>query len=316
MFLSPSKRSKGFDFDSPELRKAPRFTLIPSTSSAKNVQIPQVVGRKRKAEESTAAPDVHTKRRLDLSSAPTAPAGRSPKHKRVGILSRRRATGTSYTRIDPPASTAPVPFSITTALAGILPLKSKSKPSAKGWHFEIYEDTPVDEMQNSTHTLDISDDESRLSPKIDRDNKENIPPVDFRNQVNVPISRRDVMTDETRAPLGDLDAKHFYAEGCDANSVIIIPVEESEQVPKQPALNDPCPPSRLRPNAISNGQEGWGDLLAQLSANNDTDAVIDQPDEHEQLKEEPAEIHIWESESAKAEDDANEQNHAATAILQ
>ena len=317
LFLSPTKKAKALDFDSTASQKVPRFTLTQSIApSAKSVSVPQVVGQKRKAEEPATTHETSSKRRVDTSSAPPAPAGRSPKHKRVGILSRHRATGTSYTRINPPASTSGVPFSLNAALAGTVSMKSKSKSSTKGWHFAIHVDTPDDEMANlmehSTCTLDISDDESRIATKGDRDDKENVPPAGYHNAANIPVTRRDLMTDEARAPLGDLNTKDFYAEGCDANSVIIVPAEESEHADEKLALEGPSTSSDKCTNAVSEGRRGWEDLLAQLSAKHNAEAVSQSTKEQEQSNEELADIQIWESESAKAEDDADGEKNAAS----
>ena len=308
LYIAPNMKAKAFNLN-----------LTPVVQSPKTAGLPQVVGRKRKAEESTITHDARIKRRAEPSSAPAAPAGRSPKPKRVGILSRRRATGSSYTRVNPPASSSAVPFSLNAALAGTVPMKTKSKSSSKAMHFDIYEDSPDDEMANlmehSTCTLDISDDESRLSPKADRDNKENVPPVDYHIAANAPVTRRDMMTDEVRAPLGDLVAQDFYAEGCDANSVIIIPAEESQHDEEKRSVGNESSFPDPYVHTSNEGRKGWQSLLAQLCAKQNAEAVSDQAEEHEQSKDESAEIQIWESESAKAEDEGNEEPLAATHVV-
>ena len=157
-------------------------------------------------------------------------------------------------------------------------------------------------MEHSTCTLDISDDEGRSSSKGDRDNKENIAPADYQNTANFSATRRDMMTDDVRSPLGDLAAKDFYAAGCDATSVIVIPVEDAEGTNEKvaiPHIEEPSSPTHSRANAVTEGQQGWETLLAQVAAKTGT------ADEGLKLIEkiEPAEIQIWESESAKAEED-------------
>ena len=128
-----------------------------------------------------------------------------------------------------------VPFSIDAALSGtVSSYKAKPQPPVeastledsipKGWMFEIHEDTAKEEMGNlmehSTCTLDISDDKCRQAAKDDR-GKENIPPLDFPGSLSRsvaatarPVARHD-MTDEPRSPLDNLNARDYWAEGCD-----------------------------------------------------------------------------------------------------
>ena len=154
-------------------------------------------------------------------------------------------------------------------------------------------------MQHSAQTLDISDDEGSNSPsKGDRCNKENVAPADYQTAPNIP-SRRDMMTEDVRSPLGDLEAKDYYAEGCDASSAVIINAEDDEEVANEKAtVEEPSSPTRPRANAITEGQHGWEPLLAQMGAK--TKGV-------NELDEDTAtEIQIWESESAKDEAEAIE----------
>lgn len=236
-------------------------------------------------------------------------------------------TASPFTRVNPPTPTGEtsngLPFSIDAALAGTVPaLKSKSKTKSthrKSWDFEIHEDTPEEEMANlmehSTCTLDISDDESRVATKADRDNKENIPPVDgltasIGGSSQIAASRRDMMTDEPRSPLGDLDAKDFYAEGCDTSSIILIAAEDEAQVAdEKPAVlpegPEPCSPARMRSNAVTESRQDWKEIIAQVTSNAATAANADlglTDDDH--TNGEAAEIQIWESESAKGDADA------------
>ena len=305
-----SKKSKGFQFNDSKLEKAPCFTLT-APPSVRNVELPQTVGRKRKTDDFISTPDLHSKHHTGPVTAPPAPAGRSPKHKRIGILQRRRGPGNSITRINPPGASSNAPFSLNAALAGTISMKSKSKSSKKGWDFEIYEDSKVEHdanlMQHGACTLDISDDEAQLSPsKGDRDNKENVPPADYSMPANGPVTRRDVMTDEIRAPLGNLDAKDFYAEGCDANSAFIVPAEEPEREGKTTVdapSEDPSTPSPLDQPEVQ-VHHGWEDILAQLSAKKDG-ALSPEAGTIPEVTE-PDQIKIWESESAKGEEDPTE----------
>jgi hypothetical protein len=206
------------------------------------------------------------------SSAP-ATAGRSPtKPKRSGILSNRR------TRLNAPAFGLrnQAPLSLAAALSGTLANKKhkqrldsatleESKP--KAWFFDIYEETETQQilgtMTQYTGTLDISDDESKTSATDDR-GKENIPPNELYTPAagttfsplpaaiitttqTVTASRKDLMTDEPRTPLGDLNPSDYYADGHDATSVVLVPEDEEdmpeEQEPKQAEHNDDLPPT-------------------------------------------------------------------------
>ena len=267
------------------------------------------------------------------SSAPAA-AGRSPKSKRVGILSRRRITSSPFTRIDPPSfgTSDGLPFSIDAALSGtVASHKPKVRRHAeitrleetmpKGWMFDIYEDTEEEDigniMEHSVCTLDISDDEGRFG-KEDR-GKENVPPPDFSAAVNIPddagprsTSRRDMMADEPRTPLGDLDAEEFYPQGCDASSYSII---SEEKLNEKPVVNVPTTiepvqdytPSRPDTEANIETRFSWEDLIAKVEASKKANvatalasASLGNID--------TANIEIWESESAKGEDEETTQD--------
>lgn len=320
--LSP-KKSKSFDFNPTKLNKAPLFALATINTPTK------VIGQKRKVDMVTPeSTDASTKRRFEPSSAP-APAGRSPRKKHVGILSRRRMTSSPFTRINPPSSLAAdnkngLPFSIDAALAGTVPsIKSKSKSYSKTWNFEIHEDSPDVEMGNlmehSVCTLDISDDESGTC-KGDRDNKENIPPVNYNVATQPPVTRRDMMTDEVRSPLGDLNAKEFYAEGCDASSFIIIPTEDVDDIDDNATValdtKDSCP-SRPHANAVTQVQQRWEDVLARVAATSSATATdADFGLKAATPKDDSAEIQIWESETAKGHDDTAAQDHPPVDVYQ
>ena len=212
-----------------------------------------------------------------------------------------------------------MPFSIDAALSGTVssykpePLQHVSVPTLgeavpNGWMFDIHEDTEDEALSNimefSTQTLDISDDEGRRAEKDDR-GKENIPPMDYPS-LSVgptrPLSRKDMMTDEPRTPLGDLDAAGFYAEGCDASSFIIVPAEKSF-TPNIDALeaNDISAPVQAKARASEGSQDGWKDFLAQFEASTKANAA---PAIAASSPEDAApEIEIWESESAKGDND-------------
>lgn len=234
-----------------------RATAARASTRASAAQLPpltQATGSKRKAESDPPTPEVEPERPLKSLRKSPPPAGRSPKSKRVGILSRHRISASPFTRVDPPTfgttkNGGALPFSIDAALAGTIPSHKLRKPARtkeliaetvlesmpKGWMFAIHTDSKDQEasnlMEHSACTLDISDDET--SSKIfDEENKENIPP---QPGMNAPVSnviaamhasRKHMMTDEPRAPLGELEASDYYAAGCDASSYITISGDE------------------------------------------------------------------------------------------
>lgn len=318
IFSTPSKKGRTFDFDMTKSNEIPLFAP-PPVKPTQYIERAQAAGQKRKAED-TVTPDAGIKRRAEPSSAP-APAGRSPKHKRIGILSRRRMTTSPYTRVNPPSSSAGesttgLPFSIDAALAATVPKYKSKSTHGKGWQFVIHEDTRDDEATNllghSTCILDISDESS--SSKGDKDNKENIPPLDdpavVVSATQVTATRRDMMTDEMREPLGDLDAKVFYAEGCDPSACIIVAAEDaSEQIIEKlsTTINTQEPSSLLRPhtNTVTEDQAGWEDVVARFAAKTTTTAADADFGIKKEVSKEATEIQIWESESANGDDDAD-----------
>ncbi|KAF2871302.1 hypothetical protein BDV95DRAFT_521928 [Massariosphaeria phaeospora] len=210
IFTSPTKRSKtgdaGFSKPSPfslvtaPSKPSPTFTASPS--------IPSV----RKA---LSSPNT-------TKSTPISHSRGSPKHKRVGLLSKRRVSSSPFRRVDPPSfthnSSPALPFSIDAALSGTIPnYTPKTTPVAtpaatpsnasalddsmpKSWFFEIHEDTPEQEaanlMEHSAAVLDISSDDDDVTRKRNEElerGKENIPPPDFLAQLATTGSSTDAM---------------------------------------------------------------------------------------------------------------------------
>ena len=189
----------------------------------------------------------------------------------------------------------------------------------RSWMFDIHEDTPDEELGNmmefSTQTLDISDDESKAREQEDR-GKETVPPAEMAANIRpAPAPRKELMTDEPRTPLGDLDAKEYYAEGCDANSFLVVP-EDQEDKPEKGrfAFNDmvkeevrtPCPT-----DGTGSNQDAWKALLAEVDrkatpADTPVEATPLVDDAPEVSAGSPPSIDIWESESAKDESEAKE----------
>ncbi|KAL9617630.1 MAG: hypothetical protein Q9160_007596 [Pyrenula sp. 1 TL-2023] len=222
------------DFVKPSAR--PAFSLVTK---------PQTVGSYSTPIQPRRPSSKLTTSTLPSPSPPTA-AGRSlVKPKRAGKLSTRRTSSGSfqYTRLDAPShEKTRAPLSLTAALNGTF-TKSKRKDLAtieeslpNKWAFDIYEDSsdgthrPIydEELTASFGTQDISDDEGEYGGE----NKENIPPGEAMvlaptRHKAIPVSRKNLMTDEPRTPLGDLKASDYYGDGCDATSSILIPADDA-----------------------------------------------------------------------------------------
>ncbi len=194
-------------------------------------------------------------------------------------------------------------------------------------------------MTQSACTLDISDDESKTATREER-GKENIPPIELNPVVTtapataatteVPTSRKDMMTDEPRTPLGDLNPSEYFAEGCDATSVVLVaedpadPANPANPVPSHAAetgiLINHTPSVDFNFNAeITTSAEEHDDKLMAKSELSDLLLSVSStlPIEHHHGVEAglfekcnggrdgenagPANIEIWESGSAKDE---------------
>lgn len=216
IFLSP-KRSKAVDGTSKDsaikpmnyfLTKAPQpaFEDLSPPKASSAPRRPILQARAPLPKLSTAS--------TSKSSPLTAPAGRSPTRKRVGILNRRR-TASPFTRIEPPkfgaaagGASSGLGFSIDAALSGTIPsyaarqrreqklthskVVREPESTKASWFFEIHEDT-ADElatnlMEHSTCTLDISSDEESAARMRDERGKENVPPPDDVSQTRTLIS--------------------------------------------------------------------------------------------------------------------------------
>lgn len=278
-------------------------------------------------------------RRID--SAPAA-AGRSPKGKRIGILSRRRMTSSPFTRVNPPSFVSAdtqngLPFSIDAALSATIPsynvkaaqhaeVRTLDESIPHGWMFNIHEDSKGEEVDiiigHSANALDISDDESRVAAKNDR-GKENIPPSDgtlvamSAVAISAPTTRKNMMTEELRTPLGDLEASEFYAEGCDASSYIHIPVEESgvQEMNKPVNISEPAEDCSWLQLSVNNAVEpnGRKDIHAQAQTTKDyvfkAEPITSLPISENNSPDTASSIEIWESESAKGDDDGEAPNN-------
>jgi hypothetical protein len=273
----------------------------------------------------TLTPRLDTSKVVAPASAPAA-AGRSPtRSKHQGTLPRKRFA-------PPQFGTKSPHLSIAAALSGTLAHKKSKKirtieeSTPKSWFFDIYEETEEQQeytvnewtMTQSATILDISDDESKARDRADR-GKENVPPSDVlvpsgtASQLSasskVPSSRKDMMTDEPRTPLGDLNAADYYPEGLDASSVVLVqddvtgPEKESPidqvVVPEMPSDFTFEAEAVSKPERFSNAVD-LSSLLASSVPSADS-YNVGETDDKSGAAQELADIEIWESESAKDE---------------
>lgn len=211
IFASPTKRSKNMDGTPAKVSK---FVLTDALSPVKpaSASITPTLAQKRKSSALSVSLPATT------NATPIGHSRGSPKHKRVGLLSKRRTSSSPFRRVEPPSfmrssgSGAGLPFSIDAALSGTIsnytpksepavtpaaaePISfaTDSKPARiledampKNWFFEIHEDTPEEEaanlMEHSALCLDISSDDDEETKRINLEKekgKENVPPPDF-----------------------------------------------------------------------------------------------------------------------------------------
>ncbi|KAI0849965.1 hypothetical protein F5Y00DRAFT_261070 [Daldinia vernicosa] len=340
-----SKRSKGSDnvFAPKDSFVKPSFILAKSASANDVVSIlspPKAAAPRARSLLNPKSPVS----KLNISSARStplsAPAGRSPtRGKRSGILSSRQRTK-AFSRVNPPSfsssSASSAPFSLDAALKGTIPSyagrkassAAKSSSSSLGldslqegdmkqsWFFDIHEDTPEQEMtnllQHSTCVLDISsDEESETRRQRERaEGKENVPPVDDVSQTSRPRAARHVAEDEMvfekeRNPLGEMNVREYYSEGCDENTIVIIPGDDEEVSESQSQ-----PQTRYRPDvtpALNSGESDAPQLNADDGAQS-VDQLMEKADEPapgaavlEPMEGTGESFEVWESGSAKDE---------------
>ncbi|KAB8234812.1 uncharacterized protein BDW43DRAFT_54471 [Aspergillus alliaceus] len=236
-------------------------------------------------------------------SAPTLkPAGRSPQAKPCKPFARRSTIMKSRPESVSKKSVHR-PFSLAAALASGKPTSQTVPKAPASWSFDIYVDSEQEEMtnlmQHSTCVLDISDDEGKV--ETSGRGKENIPPVELgidlprsRQQESPAAARKSVMMEESRAPLGDLNAADYYGDDCHAFSyTIVYDDEENEPTSSKksplPPLPQSSPHSRSKLSSVSS-------ISSLIEA-----TVPEQQVAETKLESSEAEIEVWESESAAEE---------------
>ncbi|RMZ87654.1 hypothetical protein DV736_g5115, partial [Chaetothyriales sp. CBS 134916] len=322
--------------DTIDKRKKAAFDSDVSCSKPSRYSL-DIVSKPRPSQP-TATPRLDTLMKTSTTpvSAPPA-AGRSPtKPNRYGVLPPKR-------KLVPPSFGIKGPtISISAALNGTVAGKKRSKAQTladskpKSWFFDIFEEP--EQVQNdrmnewtlseSASFLDVSDDERKGREQTDhgKENKENIDP----NQVSAPVTRsmaaakaaaddlkKDLMTDD-RSPLSDLDPVDYYAPGLDATSVVLVQDEVAEaketELSNQILNSDAKTSPELTFVATSEMGPATDDILvtedigATIAAFAPAtwNATVDGHHIHDPPLESGTDIEIWESESAKDENEKHD----------
>lgn len=307
-YFDSSKRKRAAIEDDVSLSK-PRFTtkIVPSSVSSTKLATPMFT-----AAQKTTTP----------YSAPAA-AGRSPTK-----LSRKLDRSVPRRRFLPPSVGASPSLSISAALRGTLGNKrpkrkiaslEQSKP--KSWFFEIYEESEAQQdynvkewgMTQSSANLDISDSEGEGLAKGEDKGKENVDPTGAVPEPvvrsNSPVVEQDenaMLAEGSRTPLGDLDVSEYFGEGLDATSVVLVGDDageieketEAETVAEAEVTAVPAEKFTFEAPAIVQSIPEWAK----------TACVEEVPAAEEQVDDAMptgfgGDIDIWESESAKDENE-------------
>lgn len=184
-------------------------------------------------------------------------------------------------------------------------------------------------LSQSASFLDVSDDEGNAKGKDGEDRgKENIDP----NEVSVPVTRamaaakaakedekKDEMVDD-RTALGELDASKFYGEGLDASSVVLVKDddEDAETVVEEPITEVEVADKadftfeaqQLPESSQEVDTQNIGSIIMASVPNWEIPSEIESPLESKQQDDVDeltgdalGDIEIWESESAKDENE-------------
>lgn len=230
----------------------------PVTPDAKKAVKPVKASRfaiKTTASAPASAPRLlNTQPKQQPVTSPTKPAGRSPQ------ASPSKSTCKPFARRSNVSKTRPEmagrkgvsrPFSIAAALSGKAEKSEKTEKTAApapkketpaSWSFDIHVDSEEEEMtnlmQHSTGVLDISDGTTTRRRASSMRGKENVPPSELglslpsaspAAAVAAAASRDPDMMEESRAPLGELNAADYYGADCHAFSYAVVYEDENEQ---------------------------------------------------------------------------------------
>lgn len=316
-------------------RKRAAFDDDVSASKQSRFSLSSISMTKSRPSCTISTPRIDTFQSWTPVSAPPA-AGRSPTKPKKNSLPQ------PHRRFAPPSFGTKSPaLSISAALSGTLANKKSKKvrtleeSKPKAWFFDIFEEP--EQVQNdrmnewtisqSAISLDISDDESKAKERTDR-GKENIDP----NQVSAPITRsmaaakaashdlrQDIMTDDTRSPLSDLNPTEYYAEGLDATSVVLVQDDASvdeKQTESIAADEGTIPAERDLTVQAAEVSEVKTDLssadiaavILAAAPNWETETLIEEIAEDPVDNPHQEDLEIWESESAKDENEKQEKS--------
>ena len=248
------------------------------------------------------------------------PAGRSPQSKAASCKPFARRSNITKTRPEPAGrKSVHRPFSLATALSNG---RSKSpqktapapKPTPASWSFEIHVDSEEEEMtnlmQHSTGVLDISDEETSSAGR----GKENVPPSELnlilpttRQQQESPAAaaRKSVMMEESRAPLGELNAADYYGDDCHAFSYAVVHDDDDEEDTEHVPVPEQKKSSASAPVSSRNSTSTQPARSTKLSSVSSISSLLEStaPKAKSKTASEPSEseIDIWESGSAAEE---------------
>ena len=253
------------------------------------------------------------------------PAGRSPQSKAASCKPFARRSNISKTRPEPAGGRKSVhrPFSLATALSnGRAKSPQKTAPAPKptpaSWSFEIHVDSEEEEMtnlmQHSTGVLDISDDESKQQETSSAGRgKENVPPSELnlllpttrQQESPAAAARKSVMMEESRAPLGELNAADYYGDDCHAFSYAVVHDDDDEEDTEHVPVPEQKKSSASAPVSSRNSTSTQPARSTKLSSVSSISSLLEStaPKAKSKTASEPSEseIDIWESGSAAEE---------------
>ena len=236
-------------------------------------------------------------------------------------------------------------MSISAALGGTIANKKTRKvrtiedSKPKSWFFDVFEEPELVQndrmnewtLSQSAACMDVSDDDSKGKEHNDR-GKENVDP----NETAAPVTRsmaaakaaadelkKDIMADD-RSPLGDLNPADYYAEGLDATSVVLIQDYVPEEKETETTVNEAEVSVVVKTSGFTFESAELPQLEADLSTEDigavikasvpNWEAVAERSPSHETKHSDALELplqlsedmEIWESESAKDENEKQE----------
>lgn len=171
-------------------------------------------------------------------------------------------------------------------------------------------------LQHGACVLDInSDEESERRRQRERaEGKENIAPLDDISQTSYPRAARhaastdEMVIEKERSPLGEMDPKQYYSEGCDENSVVTVADDEDEETAAHygfqfiPGANFSAPiqageeaDSMTRQEPVEEESASIEELMQKANNSAPSAAVL------EPIEGTGESFEVWESSSAKDE---------------